>query len=502
MSRIIFISIVGICLFGQQALAKAQYHDDQSKFNNNWNFRYAVNSATGSDSNDGSVNRPFASLTHLSAQTFHGGDGVGLANGSTWNQSFDMALPAGVGVYAYGPGSMPLLDGSDSISAGAWSLTSGKTYTYQASVPLQYAASKIFIGVWENTTQLVLASSVANCEATAGSYYPSSTTTTPITLYVHATDGSNPGTNGKTYAYTNRQQPLSGPSYISGVWTRRNSYQDGSMVVDVSASNCLVTDGSLHNMYVAPGAVISNCTVTNATWNQSGANGGVLIIVNKNVGAGESVTFNNVTITNTAQNNNVQGIYGHVNTSGTFGTLTLNNVTISNVYTAVISGGFTGLAVNGGTFAGSFTGISIGSSRVNIVGASITAGSRGLDFQSNTTASVNNNTFLATAGYSATDIFGVPKGATFDGNHFGYGSSGEFAFYDAAGGAQLTVTNSYFRTNGYVYNLKAASEIVSSDYNTLASYLSGTEYGINGTNYNFSGWKTLSGQDSHSTLLH
>lgn len=87
--------------------------------------------------------------------------------------------------------------GVSSNTLSSWDRYTSDTYTYQTNLKTQPAA------VWENFNPLVLKTSIAEVEANAGSYFWVSNV-----LYVHASDGSNPGTNGKNYAAKNLNNSL------------------------------------------------------------------------------------------------------------------------------------------------------------------------------------------------------------------------------------------------------------------------------------------------------
>src|ERR1035441_4092157 len=225
-------------------------------------FDWYVDSVHGDDSYSGkSSARPLKTIAGVLGQPIRSGQQIGLAAGSSWREQ--LIIPtANVTVAAYGAGPKPLLDCSEAIAAGAWAKTPVQTSVYQSNVPLDWDIGKTFVSVWEDGARLVRATSVANCDATPGSYFPSAESTSPITLYVHAADHSNPSSNGKLYEYSRRRHGLDPSAHpgctFRGIWTRRNAHQDGSLLCADRNYDCLATEGSYHNIYLGPGCYLEN----------------------------------------------------------------------------------------------------------------------------------------------------------------------------------------------------------------------------------------------------
>ncbi len=230
---------------------------------------YYVDSVGGSDGNNG-LSADTAKQTIGGLPALGPGTTIYLARGSHWREQLTVAV-AGVSVLAYGSGAKPLIDCSDTISAGAWSKTGGQTHVYQATVNPALASQDTWVRAWENNGRLVRASSVANCDATAGSYYPSADTGAgPITLYVHASDGSNPASSGKTYEYNARRCGIysfgTTSITITGIHTRRNLYEMGSLMLGDGCrlTDVLCEDGSKHNLYYGENSVLTDVEARDA----------------------------------------------------------------------------------------------------------------------------------------------------------------------------------------------------------------------------------------------
>ncbi len=294
--------------------------------------KWYVDSVTGDDGNNGkaagSAFRTIAAvLPRITA-----GDTVGLARGSHWREQF--TIPADrVQVTAYGSGNRPLLDCSDVIGGGSWSKTAGRTAVYECSVAHDVALGKTFIGCWENGARLQWKTSVADVDATPGSYTLADTTwspASPVTLYVHASDGANPGGNGKTYEYANRSYGLTAVGrtgcMIQGIETRRNMHNDGSLVLGPSTTviDCVASDGQYHSVFVAPG-----CRLTGVTANDAYHPAAIGLFIWDPVANGEDLYFENCQALLPAYTAGMGGGFGGHGT-GALGTVMFKNCTVQN----------------------------------------------------------------------------------------------------------------------------------------------------------------------------
>src|SRR6478752_501102 len=155
-------------------------------------------SNTGNDGSPGTSAAPWKTCAKVNAFALQPGDTVLFARGGLWRETLAPTASGTSGnpitFGAYGTGALPLFKGSD-VKTG-WTLNSGSTYQ-TAHTPED--ANNVL--VYENGVRLTLATSLANCQATAGSSFYSASV-----LYVHAADGSNPATNGRTYEGFTRQR--------------------------------------------------------------------------------------------------------------------------------------------------------------------------------------------------------------------------------------------------------------------------------------------------------
>ncbi len=110
--------------------------------------------------------------------------------------------------------------------------------------------------IYENGVRLTRASSQANADATAGSFYcpleGSLTSGTPFTIYCHASDNGNPFSNGKTYEVTAREQGIvlgdasHANARIENIECRRGGHTNGPLQIGISgvAAGCVVRYGA------------------------------------------------------------------------------------------------------------------------------------------------------------------------------------------------------------------------------------------------------------------
>jgi hypothetical protein len=238
-----------------------------------------VDSVAGSDSNNGTSSAtPFATIAKVNSMVVASPTKkfVALKRGSYWRELLGAdadgspnSWPSGSKVTDYGAGVIPVLDGANVATNGSFSLTSGQTKTYQINWAnsMPSFTGKEFFSSWENGTRLIRATSIANCEATAGSCYaPDPTGTSPQLIYIHATDDSNVSTNGKTYEITARLYGIGFPG-VSGVTlasavdgtvglrARRGGSNNGSVEcgLDATIKGVVSQEGRLHNFLFASG---------------------------------------------------------------------------------------------------------------------------------------------------------------------------------------------------------------------------------------------------------
>jgi hypothetical protein len=162
-------------------------------------------------------------------------------------------------VYAYGTGNAPLLDASDAISAGSFSLSAhgdagGVCYEAAYTRGTGTEGGVDYVMLWEGDTRLTRRTSVALCAANAGSYYADPDDAASSTLYVHPYGSTNPTSDGKTYSVTMRGGGLyarqrSGMN-IEGIRTRRGWTHYGPLAPGATSivRKAIVDGGGIHHL--------------------------------------------------------------------------------------------------------------------------------------------------------------------------------------------------------------------------------------------------------------
>lgn len=223
-------------------------------------FDIYVDSESGSDENDGlHPSRPLATLAAALSQVAEGGS-VGLAAGSLFRESYSDDSGEAFSFGSYGTGAMPNVLGSD-IATG-WTLTEGRTSTYQISWTHE-AVSQGRLVAFEDDLILVRVATVDLCESTPGSFTTGdangSSATSPTTVYIHASDSTNPNSNGKQYEITRRDRVLKGDAGLSvtgleiGRQIANNGSYDGNTAGVLKDSLC--RDGHKHNGLMGTGEI-------------------------------------------------------------------------------------------------------------------------------------------------------------------------------------------------------------------------------------------------------
>ncbi len=427
------------------------------------------------------------------------GDAVALASGSHWRESLAIAADE-VKVMAYGTGAKPLLDCSDPIAAAAWSKAAGLTNVYQATVALDGSDAAQFVSAWENDARLVRASSPADCDARAGSYYPSSDSAATIMLQVHASDHSNPGTNGKVYEYSRRQFGLSGANGITatGIHTRRNLHNNGSLSVyaHCTLTDCVASEGAKHNVYVGPGSKLTRVEADRA---YSTGDGMMFVYNGANVGGG-NVTFVDC-YAHDFTGPSAAGFGGHANDSSLFGTITWEGCRVEGCTRGYTAGNVLGTTAIGCTAnqESEANGAALYTDATAVLIDSCTlpgnpGNGRGVQIRSNDVVATIRN--CALSGNTSVFVQGDRSSLTLEGNTL---VNDGFCLY--ANGTEFTVHSSgnSFESPVLYYFCDKAPALIASDGNTFVSPGMGNRFEMpSGTRWNLEGWKAT-GQDTHST---
>jgi hypothetical protein len=242
---------------------------------------YYVDSVAGSDSNDGLTPlTPFQTLTKMNTITpsIPQWTAINLKRGSEWDQTpgsatnFLVVLQQNCVIRDYGDPTapLPIIDGRVTMAAGSFTLTSGKTYTYQYPFIALNTGAELQ-SIWEDGVRLTMMTSQAAVETTAGSYYSppeaSFVQGSPTNLYVHASDNSNPATNGKVYTTQGIERAIlmgseTAPNgKVYNVEVRAGCHHNGNIQMGRNSyANGVVSRwGTIHSVYTDSGFFV-NCT--------------------------------------------------------------------------------------------------------------------------------------------------------------------------------------------------------------------------------------------------
>jgi hypothetical protein len=453
---------------------------------------------------DGSLTAPYDTLADI---TLAAGDIVALRSGRTWREELEIDQD-NVAVYRYGPGARPIIDCSSVVAAGGFTKTGGQTYVYQATISPDLQSQETWVRVWEDNVSLVRASSIANCDATAGSYYPSSDTTAPITLYVHASNNSNPASSGKSYDTNLRRSALRANNkvgiVIDGINTKRSLWGLGSIVTGRSAKirYCRFEDGTKHNSYVGEGTYINFTTAHDCYY---GAQSSTLFVCYEPEAIGMGFTVENCTASMTTFSEYVSGFYQH---PGDTSVLKLGPVVYRNIiatkcgYGAGNSGLEDSWTVDGAVFTGGLNGFLLYGDAI-ISNASVTlvydAGMHVFPAVDGITVTVSDTTFDMDG---HTSVYGFIY--TFRNNTTVHLDTVEFIDTVTCYGVNLTGSDSVVTATGCFFNGNVipyflVDVTLTSDYNRfLAAWYT---FDVNGTHYaSVAAYQAGTGQDAHSTI--
>ena len=244
--------------------------------------QYQFFSSTGDDAKDGkTLITPKRTLP-----TPQDGGAYKITRGSIFSGANDHLLAqytefeatdCGIGHYFVG-NQCDVLAGWVDATGGAWSTQ----FTAQCVITQAGGQTQVI----ENGFPLQRMDSLAACQGKAGSFYPTTmigTTPTTMTVYVHATDGGNPNTNGKIYEATVREAFLAGAgsSYFDGFHARGATCNSGPashisrspLGTDAARSrNFVVSHGVYHNHYMASGVMEKGLSLFCQVQSQGGNN--------------------------------------------------------------------------------------------------------------------------------------------------------------------------------------------------------------------------------------
>lgn len=476
---------------------------------------YFVNGATGSDSNAGTTpGQAFATVTKLASVLTTGQVGA-IAGGQasrcdapiTYREQ--LTVPA-ANITIAGYGCQPLLDASDSISAGAWSKTGGYSNIYQATVATAAVSGTAFLRAWENGVGFAQAASLAALDSSASSYYVASNGTlsgSSFTLYVHTSDDSSPGSNGRTYEYNARKYGLFSTydnTRVLGLRTRRNLENNGSLEVGRYAfvSNVRADEGTKHNMLVHAGSTVQHSSLREAYYAGQSL---ILLVYNENTPNGEGLTFRNVTASMPTYTLGAVGVSGHYNQGGSFGWIVFDSITVTNCQSGIADGSNTGATFTTIAVSGGQGGITVYSPAATISGATITATGQAVTIaNADTSVSITSSSLTSSvANQGAVRSTGTGVTLTLANSTIANTSAGSFAVELTGASSRLTMSgNTFTFTPGTrnAYKLASGFSAFVSNGNAFPSNVgSNSVANINSTWYTLAQVRSTFGQDTTST---
>jgi hypothetical protein len=366
------------------------------------------------------------------------------------------------------------------------------------------------VAMWENGSLIRIENSALSVDQTPGSWYYDGTY-----LYIHASDGSNVSTNGKTYTYVTASSPTYTTWDNAKSWLifdsldQAETYNTSSTTLGgiyLTGSHSIVRNLSAHDTFRHPICVYIGATsnvVSNITaYNSYGTSPLCIYGAGTNGNLIQNSTFYNDTYMREAyvftgsvwsvivahggsQNNTVDGCVMY-STAGPFRSDTF----IGHGYGVLVGDSTTSLTVSHSLIYGNFEwGVDVGSGGNSglTTGASITFWDNLLDISASSSSLSGGEGFLLT-GSVGSIIY----------NNTVYGPAvTNPAVTQASTSTGALVKNNIFYTGGYA-GVDASSETGTAyDYNDYFS-ASGTPFNWGGTAYTLANWQTNSSQDAHS----
>lgn len=252
-----------------------------------------VDSISGSDLNDGSQAKPWATLAKAIAFSTNN-ICIGLARGSVWYES--LILGTNAHVFSYGGGQRPLIDCSVEITnLVPVALT---TNTFTATVPLTANTPQLI----ENGWQLI---QVTNTAA-SGDYTPGTWYLSGATAYIHPRGFT---TNAAFRAAARNYSVYVGKdSSIVGVHALNGGGNNGAIEARERAyvRDCISENGTKHNFLITSGTV-EDCIALNASYYE----GGTMFVTHGDTTAERIVYRRCSALSTRGVMTNISGFYGH-----------------------------------------------------------------------------------------------------------------------------------------------------------------------------------------------
>lgn len=468
-------------------------------------YRYYVDSNAPVIGN-GTRAAPFKYPSDLPALA--AGDTVGLRRGSVWHaEGFYAPSLDGVVFGAYGAGPRPKIIGSAVAENANFSKTDGQTNVYQVDVTLP-GGSGNWVNVFEDDDFLVAAADLSGCDSTAGSYYLADHNAESATLYVHPTGSTDPTSDGKLYEHSAYAYGihLTGDSCaIIGIEVGRQTQEGGAVKL---GSNGLLRDfriyqTSRHAIVPGAGSRIQAGSFDDMYWPTY--NGGGFVVFNQNVFAGETCFVDLVAFSCSAAGRCPIAVDSHHSTSGSLARIVVRNFTMTQIDTGVGCNDVDFLEVSDGVLTDvvtPFTPFGPAGIISNVVHTNSLSGvtQRFAVFGNDGQAfSLTGNQSDMAEGSGFVRSTGTGNDIDLDGNTCHLGTWGGFPIemVRVNSGSLRQYNNDFDDDNGQYALVTGAGVSLDSDYNAFSP--STYTWVIDGNAYNFSEYKTATGQDAHST---
>jgi hypothetical protein len=341
--------------------------------------------------------------------------------------------------------------------------------------------------VWENGALLSSQSSQSAVESVAGSWWYDGTY-----LYIHASDGSNVSSNGKTYTYVTAASPSyttwdNGKSWlIFDSIDQAETYNTSSATLGglyLTGSNNIVRNLSAHDHYRHPLTIYTgatNNTVTNVTAYNSYGTSPIAIY-------GSGTTGN--TVRNSTFHNDTSAPPGAWGVVVVHGGSTGNTVDSCLIYSTAASAAGQGVLVFD-------AGTTVTISHSEIYGTFSEAVQSGVQGTGSTLTLFDNVIDISQANNIGIQLVSTVGAVIYSNTVYGPANTNA-AISQTSTSTGALVKDNIFWTGAYA-TVDASSETSSAyDYNDYFS-ASGTPFSWGGTAYNFANWKTNSSQDAHS----
>lgn len=243
-------------------------------------FDFYVDSVNGDDGNDGTSRAGALQSLTAASSLLSNGSSLGLARGSVWNSGseyIDKPSLTGVTIGAYGDGDKPIIDCSDVLSgfvAGA------EPNVYKVEGVTLVGSGTHYTHVQWNGQILQGRDSEAACSADPGSFYVTAQSGT-VDIYVHALNSEDlTGNYEGEYRYGARERAicLGADSIVSGIETRNNRHNNGSIEVGINSviERCIVRNGGKHSILAGYGSIVRQNEILEA---HNHTESGIMVVV-------------------------------------------------------------------------------------------------------------------------------------------------------------------------------------------------------------------------------